>query len=560
MSEMATNASPPRLTSIEFPAIALFTKPDCSFCNRVKALLDGKGVDYACLDTANDATLAKWSTLLSGHFSVPQVFIAGNPIGGAAELERLNESGGLDKVLDIVTSTAKKIEYRREASSENLDSALIRVKMRKYLEPSDGTQTTEPEELPILHFYKKFFGWWPNCYQYLHRYPEAYKTFIYTTLMSVAGGQARELLGEDLLCAVAFSTSEAQGCSYCQVHTAATTDHSIELVAALKKSRTDSIDPTGVVFSERDLVLTDLAAKASLNEVSDELLARVHALASENASDYIAAVGQITAVFGFLNIFNDLVSVDIEGGWNSRVQSRVTIEIADHAGNTTENPDNLDFDIPPGTESFPGMIKKYESVVGDDHESYLRKNLGFYPNWVDKWHEPYRKRHAYMYVRLMNDPDSSTVSPELRHLMARVAALTKDHEYLAAAEGFMAFHAADDKEAAIARIANCYYAACGTNSELQGPVFNAAERSALALARVSALIPLKTTQGLAKELLANYDQDAIVQLFSFCAVAGSIQRWAAVAKPKIELEVEEFYRSNNLLTSSIYYKLPMLAS
>ena len=87
-----------------------------------------------------------------------------------------------------------------------------------------------------------FFGWWPHCYRYLHRYPEAYKSFIYATLMSVAGGQARQLLGEDLLCAVAFSTSEAQGCSYCQIHTAATTEYSLDLVAKLKDVRADRIE------------------------------------------------------------------------------------------------------------------------------------------------------------------------------------------------------------------------------------------------------------------------------------------------------------------------------
>ena len=553
---MSALAMTEQTTSFELPPVAVFTKPDCGYCKQVKETLDRAGVSYTVFATEEDSDLAKWSVYLTGQVTLPQVVVAGHPLGGAAELGRLEAAGRLGAVIDTATRAGGSGTQRVEPLLQDFDAACSSVRMREFIEPSDGTQSTEPEELPILHFYKMFFGWWPHCYFYLHRYPEAYKTFIYSTLMSVAGGQARQLLGGDLLCAVAFSTSEAQGCSYCQIHTAATTEHSLDLVAKLKDVRADRIEAGSSGYSELELALAELAGKASLNEVADGLLERVRTLAGDRANDYIEAVGQIASVFGFLNTFNDLTSVDIEGGWNRQVQGKVPIEVANHAGTTTDNPDNLNFDIPKGTESFPGMIEKYERAVGADHEAYLRENLGIYPDWIAKWYAPYQKRHAYMYVRLMNDPDSSVIDPELRHLMARAAALTKDHEYLAAAEGYMAYRAADDRETAVTRIALCYQVACGTDAEPDRSPFTPAERAALALARTSALIPLKTSRKLAGDLLAHYDRDALVQLFSICAVSGLVQRWTAVAKPEVESEVSDFYGSHDLPVGAIHYKLP----
>ena len=553
MSLLTTTES---TTAIDLPAVAVFTRPHCDYCEQARQFLDAAEISYDALATSDDADLARWSQYLTGHTALPQVVVSGYPLGGATELERLQGNGRLDALRDAAAQAAGNGSALIEAPCQDFDAATNNVWMREFIEPSDGTLSTDPEELPILHFYKRFFGWWPHCYLYLHRYPEAYKAFIYTTLMSVAGGQARQLLGEDLLCAVAFSTSEAQGCSYCQIHTAATTQRSLDLVVKLKDLRNNRLANKNSGFTELELALADLAHKASLNTVTAALLDRIRTLAGERADDYIEAVGQIASVFGFLNTFNDLTSVDIEGGWNRRVQSKTPIDVANHAGTTTDNPNNLNFEIPQGTETFPSMIEKYERVVGDNHETYLRKKLGFYPDWVAKWHAPYQKRHAYMYVRLMHAKDSSVIAPELRHLMARTAALAKDHEYLAAAEGFMACQTADDKETAINRIALCYEVACGTDAEPHKSPFTSAERAALTLARTSALIPLKTSRKLADDLLAHYEQDAIVQLFSICGIAGVVQRWAAVAKPVVENEVSDFYRRHKLPLEAIYYKLP----
>ncbi len=68
------------------PAV-IFAKPGCPHCARAKALLDTNGVIY------EEVTLGKGTTsstvrAVSGRGTVPQVFIGGQHIGGADDLEK----------------------------------------------------------------------------------------------------------------------------------------------------------------------------------------------------------------------------------------------------------------------------------------------------------------------------------------------------------------------------------------------------------------------------------------------------------------------------------------
>lgn len=537
--------------------VTVFSKPNCSFCDKAKALLDEKEVKYAEIDVTSVERDALVSIYASGRTTAPQIFIGGHAVGGADDLARLDATGALDRILLAANSRSFAVTIDNLTDDE-LRAAVVDVSACEFIDESDGTKSKDPEEVPLLYFYKMFFGWWPNCYFYLHRYPEAYKSFIYSTLMSVAGGQAKELLGEDLLCAVAYATSEAQGCGYCQVHTAATTDHSLGLVQQFRATR-DGESVTDSPFGELDLILAKLAGAASTNDVTPELIDAIKKMAPEKADEYIKAVGQIASVFGFLNTFNDLTSVEIEGGWNNQVQSAFTVEMGKHAikSDSTQNPDNLNFELPPLELSFPAMIAKYESIVGDDPAAYMKQYLGIAPNWLKLWYEPYQKRHAYMYVSLMGrDGPSAKISAELKHLMARVAAIMRDHDYLSAVEGFMAAHAGGGDDRAVARVRYCYDAANGDDEARA--YFNSEEQAALAIAAASARIPLITLSKDIEPLRRNFDQDEIVQLFSTCGVAGSIQRWCAVAKPQYETEVISFYKLHDLPLSSADYKFSRL--
>ncbi len=79
--------------------IEVFSGPDCGYCARAKALLDGKGLAYANLDiTAHAGNRAELLRRLPRVKSIPQIFIAGEHIGGCEDLQLLDESGRLDKL------------------------------------------------------------------------------------------------------------------------------------------------------------------------------------------------------------------------------------------------------------------------------------------------------------------------------------------------------------------------------------------------------------------------------------------------------------------------------
>jgi glutaredoxin-like protein len=66
--------------------VSLFTKPNCPFCEKAKMLLKGAGYEYEEIILGTQATLASLKAV-SGHDTVPQVFIGGKRIGGGDDLE-----------------------------------------------------------------------------------------------------------------------------------------------------------------------------------------------------------------------------------------------------------------------------------------------------------------------------------------------------------------------------------------------------------------------------------------------------------------------------------------
>jgi len=81
------------------PRILIYTTNWCGFCVRAKALLDAKGIEYEEVDL-DDAPGFRGKLLeLTGNWTVPQILIDGRPIGGYAELWRLDRDGRLDELL-----------------------------------------------------------------------------------------------------------------------------------------------------------------------------------------------------------------------------------------------------------------------------------------------------------------------------------------------------------------------------------------------------------------------------------------------------------------------------
>ncbi|NOX09674.1 MAG: glutathione peroxidase [Gammaproteobacteria bacterium] len=66
-------------------AVSIITKPGCSFCAGAKELLEEHGINYEEIRLGRDASLRSLRAM-TGRETVPQVFIAGQLIGGSEEL------------------------------------------------------------------------------------------------------------------------------------------------------------------------------------------------------------------------------------------------------------------------------------------------------------------------------------------------------------------------------------------------------------------------------------------------------------------------------------------
>lgn len=75
------------------PNIEIYTKDYCPFCFRAKALLDHLELDYTNYEVTFSPDKEIEMNKRSGRFTVPQIFINNQSIGGCDELVALVESG-----------------------------------------------------------------------------------------------------------------------------------------------------------------------------------------------------------------------------------------------------------------------------------------------------------------------------------------------------------------------------------------------------------------------------------------------------------------------------------
>jgi glutaredoxin 3 len=76
--------------------ITMYTTRWCGYCVRAKALLDSKGLEYEEIELDDDPRFRARLQELTGGWTVPQILIDGQPIGGYTELWQLDRSGELD--------------------------------------------------------------------------------------------------------------------------------------------------------------------------------------------------------------------------------------------------------------------------------------------------------------------------------------------------------------------------------------------------------------------------------------------------------------------------------
>lgn len=78
----------------------IYTRKYCGFCVRAKMLLDEKGVKY--IEYSIDGDSDKRNEMIQralGRYTVPQIFIDDQLVGGCTELFMLERNGELDALL-----------------------------------------------------------------------------------------------------------------------------------------------------------------------------------------------------------------------------------------------------------------------------------------------------------------------------------------------------------------------------------------------------------------------------------------------------------------------------
>ena len=79
--------------------IRLYTTHWCGYCVRAKALLDARNLPYEEINLDDDPQFRRKLFDLTGGWTVPQILIDDEPIGGYTELWRLDKTGQLEKKL-----------------------------------------------------------------------------------------------------------------------------------------------------------------------------------------------------------------------------------------------------------------------------------------------------------------------------------------------------------------------------------------------------------------------------------------------------------------------------
>jgi glutaredoxin 3 len=79
--------------------VTVYTTEPCSFCARVKGLLQSRGVEFTEINLARDPEGRMELARETGMMSFPQVIVGGELLGGFSEVQAAAESGRLEEML-----------------------------------------------------------------------------------------------------------------------------------------------------------------------------------------------------------------------------------------------------------------------------------------------------------------------------------------------------------------------------------------------------------------------------------------------------------------------------
>jgi glutaredoxin 3 len=76
--------------------IQMYTTAWCGYCVRAKVLLEDRGLPYEEIRMDGDPAFRAKLLERTGRWTVPQILIDGDPIGGYSELWQLDRDGRLE--------------------------------------------------------------------------------------------------------------------------------------------------------------------------------------------------------------------------------------------------------------------------------------------------------------------------------------------------------------------------------------------------------------------------------------------------------------------------------
>lgn len=560
------------------PSITIFTQPNCPYCASSKLLLSKNGYAYIEHNVNASKRAAAASIYFSGSTSVPQVFLGSYALGNWETLEKLINTGYLEVLvtmfdLDSVCST---LNFDGLSDAKLFEGAKD-ISMASAILESDFTYEPDEdlEERALLHFYKDLIGFLPTSQLYFYHWQRAYKLvnllqFVPSASFNIA------TYGPAMMNAVAYTASSTHGQSPRKAHAAAIENESaLKIIEALQKARKQPAADNP--FGPYELALADLAGRAALNNVSTHFLSYLEALAPQarnqlegmdsdrprDAKADIDAVATMSATFGFLNVFNDLLGQTGEGSRAFQTDTRLGMKARRRAAsknNKASASAKLDYPLPIAPP-YKLIAAQYASDIGDI-DKFIKRELGLFPNWMLAWPQGSAPAlQAYLYTELMGNRLNERITPELRHLMARVSAIAKGHSYLAALEGFLAYRFSGSSgfgQGAITRIRSCFKVATSwTDSE---NVFSYEEIAALRLAWISAQVPLATPKRFVQAALDAFDSVELIHLITTCAIASMVQRFVAIARPEMEPQVIAFIAEHNIEYKTLVLRYPITTS
>jgi len=168
---------------------------------------------------------------------------------------------------------------------------------------------TDEQVKELVHFFNETLGFCPNSVLTMQRRPAIAKAFVE---LNMAVMENHGDLTSEFKRLIAFVSSNATGCRYCQAHTI----RAAERYGATRERLENVWDfENQNCFSDKEKVALRFAQEASMVpvNVAEETENQLHVYWS---NDDIVEIMGVIALFGYLNRWNDVMATSLEDDAN----------------------------------------------------------------------------------------------------------------------------------------------------------------------------------------------------------------------------------------------------